>query len=85
MGPLQGDPAWSGGTQTAQFEILQNRVPYANFQKTKIPIDPPRLEPGTSCVLCGRAIRCATGTKEIWPKNSSKFNLCDKAVLGDVF
>ena len=53
MGPLQGDPAWSGGTQTAQFEILQNRVPYANFQKTKIPIDPPRFEPETSHILCG--------------------------------
>ena len=35
MGPLQGDPVWSRDTKIAQFEILQNRVPYANFQKTK--------------------------------------------------
>ena len=35
MGPLQCDPASSWGTQTAKFEILQNRVPYVNFQKTK--------------------------------------------------
>ena len=34
MGPLQCDPASSWGTQTAKFEILQNRVPYVNFQKT---------------------------------------------------
>ena len=75
MGPLQGDPAWSGGTKTLLFEILQNRVPYAYFQKTKIPIDPPGFEPGTPRVLCGRAIRCATGTKEILAKNFSKFEL----------
>ena len=35
MGPLQGDPVWSRDTKIAQFEILQNRVPYAYFQKTK--------------------------------------------------
>ena len=65
MEPFQGDPAWSEGTQTAYFEILQNRVPYANFQKMKIPIDQPRFELRTSRVLYGRSIRCATGTKEI--------------------
>ena len=85
MGPLQGDPAWSGGTQTAQFEILQNRVPYANFQKTKIPIDPLRFELGTACVLCGCSIRCATGTKEIQPKNLPNLYSCNKTVLSDVF
>ena len=75
MGPLQGDPAWSGGTQTAQFEILQNRVPYANFQKTKILIDQPRFELWTSSVLCGCSIRCTTGTKEIWPKDLPVFKV----------
>ena len=75
MGPLQGDPAWSGGTQTAYFEILQNRVPYANFQKMKIPIDPPGFEPGTPRVLCRPTIRCATGTKKILAKKLSQFEL----------
>ena len=75
MGPLQGDPAWSGGTQTAWFEILQNRVPYAYFQKTKIPIDPPGIEPGNLYVLCRRAIRCATGTKEIFTKKYTQYEL----------
>ena len=75
MGPLQGDPAWSGGTQTAWFEILQNRVPYAYFQKMKIPIDPLGFEPGTPCILRGHTIRCATGTKEIWAKKFTQFEL----------
>ena len=75
MGPLQGDPALSGGTQTALFEILQNRVPYAYFQKTKIPVDPPGFESGTPCILCRRAVRCATGTKEILAKKFTKFEL----------
>ena len=75
MEPLQGDPACSGGAQTAQFEILQNRVPYANFQKTKIPIDPLGFEPGTPRVLCGRALCCVTETKEILAKNFSQFEL----------
>ena len=60
-------------------------VCYANFQKMKIPIDPPGFEPGTPRVLCGRAICCATGTKEILAKKFSHLNLCDEAVLNDVF
>ena len=75
MGILQGDTLWSRDTKTAQFEILQNRVPYANFQKTKIPIDPLGFEPGIPCVLCGRAIRCSMGTREILAKNFSQFEL----------
>ena len=50
-------------------------VPYAYFQKTKFPIDPPGFELGTPCVLCGRAIRCATGTKEILAKKFTQFEL----------
>ena len=75
MGPLQDDPAWSGGTQTAEFEILQNKVPYANFQKTKIPIDPLGFEPRTPGVLYGRAIRCSMRTREILAKHFSHFEL----------
>ena len=75
MGPWQGDPAWSGGTQTEYFEILQNRVSHANFQKTKIPIDPQRFVRGTSRILCRCSIRCATGTKEIRPKNLPLFKV----------
>ena len=75
MGPLQGDPAWSGGTQTTWYEILQNRVPYAYFLKTKIPIDPSGFEPGTPRVLCGRAIRCTTETKEILAKKFTHYEL----------